>query len=129
MLQYVADELIFQGVERNRGEEYEKTCNSEVAGMHLDWDFGTKAWTATFVAGVHVGTTKRFAAEQLTKEHWKKMIELSMIDSRAHDRKTVSERIVTSWRKAIVDQNVGEFEKEWGLVCEAATKKTLRGKP
>ena len=123
LLQYAADELLFQGVERNKEEEDEKTCNSEVAGMHLDWDFETKAWAATFVDGVHVGTTKRFAAEQLTKEHWKKMIELSMIDSRAHDRKTGSERFVTSWCKAVVDQNVGEFAKEWDLVCETAKKK------
>ena len=100
---------MFQGVGRNKEKEDEKTCNSEVAGMRLDWDFGTKAWTATFVDGDHVGTTKRFAAEQLTKEHWKKMIELSMIDSRAHDRKTVSEQFATSWCQAIVDQNVGEF--------------------
>ena len=43
LLQYVADELLFQGVERNNEEADEKRCNSAVAGMHLDWDFEKKS--------------------------------------------------------------------------------------
>ena len=127
LLQYAADELLFQGVERNKEEEGEETCNSEVAGIHLDWDFETKAWTATFVDGVHVGTTKRFAAEQLTKEHWKKMSALSMIDRKTSDLKKVSEQFITFWCQAIVDQKGDEFEKEWDLFCEQAKKKRRCG--
>ena len=127
LLQYAADELIFQGVERNKEEEDEKTCNSAVAGMHLDWDFEKKTWTATFVDGVHVGTTKRFAAEQLTKEHCKKMIALSMIDRKTSDQKKVSEQFITFWCQAIVDKKGGEFEKQWDLSSGQATKKRRCG--
>ena len=127
LLQYAADELIFQGVERNNEEEEEKTCNSEVAGMHLDWDFEKKAWTATFVDGVHVGTTRRFAAEELTKEHRKKMMSLSMIGRDWSDQKKISEQFITFWCQAIVDKKDGEFEKEWELSPEQAKKKRRCG--
>ena len=42
LLQYAADELLFQGVQRYNEEEAEKTCNSAVAGLHLDLDFEKK---------------------------------------------------------------------------------------
>ena len=67
LLQYAADELVYQGVERNKEEEDEKTCNSEVAGMHLGWDFGNETWTATFVDGVHVGAQKASLRSRLPK--------------------------------------------------------------
>ena len=127
LLQYAADELLFQGVQRYNEEEAKKTCNSAVAGLHLDWDFEKKAWTATFVDGVHVGTTKRFAAEQLTKEHCKKMIALSMIDRKTNDQKHVSEQFITFWCQAIVDNKGGEFEKEWDLSSDQANKKRRCG--
>ena len=43
LLQYATDELLFQGVQRDNEEEAEKTCNSAVAGLHLDWDFEKKS--------------------------------------------------------------------------------------
>ena len=58
LLQYVADELIFQGVERIQEPEAQKECNSAVVGMHMEWDFERKAWTATFAAGEFVGTLR-----------------------------------------------------------------------
>ena len=125
-MQYAADELIYQGAERNKEEEDEKTCNSEVAGMHYDWDFTDRTWTATFVDGVHVGTQKSFAAEQVTKEHRKKMIALSMIDRGTSDRKKISEQFIICWCQAIVDKKGAEFEKEWDLSSEQANKKRRR---
>ena len=129
LLQYAADELIYQGVKRHNEEEDEITCNSEVSGMHLDWDFGNKTWTATFVDGVHVGAQKSFAAEQVTKEHCEKMIALSMIDRRTSDRKKISEQFTKCWCQAIVDEKGADFEKEWGLSSEQANKKRHRWRP
>ena len=126
MLQSAADELIFQGVERNKEKEEQKMCNSEVAGMHLCWDFEKKTWTATFVDEVHVGTQKSFAVEQVTKEHCKKMIALSMIDRGTSDRKKISEQFIICWCQAIVDKKSAEFEKEWGLSPEQADNKRRR---
>ena len=131
LLQYAADELMFQGVVRHvatREDEDEDECNSEVSGLHLDWDFVTKAWTAKFVSGDHVGTTKRFVAEQLTKQRWKKMIQLSIVDRQLDDLKKVSERFITLWCQAVVDQKDDDFEKEWGLEnhFETPTKKPRR---
>ena len=42
LLQYAADELLFQGVSRHREPEIQKECNSAVAGLNLEWDFDLK---------------------------------------------------------------------------------------
>ena len=124
LLQYATDELAFQGVERIQEPEDQKTCNSAVPGVHLDWDFQFKAWTATFVDGVHVGTTKRFASYDLTAAQRSKLLELNGT-STCPDSKTASKQLITLWCQAIVDEKSGEFEKEWGLVFETP-KKTPR---
>ena len=125
LLQYAADELMFHGVGRNKEKEDEKTCNSEVAGMRLGRDSETNAWTATFVDGVHVGTTKRFASYDLTAAQRSKLLELNGT-STCPDSKTASKQLTTLWCQVIVDEKSGEFEKEWGLVFETPKKKPRR---
>ncbi len=122
LLQYAADELNFQGVVRTREPEEPKECNSAVADMHLDWDFRTKTWTATFVGGVHVGTIKRLASDDLTGAQKRKMVEMGAL-SKESSRKKASEQYITLWCQAIVDGNSREFENEWGLVFETPKKK------
>ena len=122
LLQYAADELNFQGVERHLEPEEPTECNSAVADMHLDWDFHLKAWTATFVGGVHIGTIKRFASHDLTEAQKRKMVEMGQI-SQDTVRKKASEKFITLWCQAIMEGNSGEFEKEWGLVFETPKKK------
>ena len=113
----------FQGVERIQEPEEQKECNSAVAGLHLDWNFDSKTWTATFIGGVHIGTSKRFAAHDLTETQRRKMIELCEIGKKSIP-KNASERFITLWCQAIVEGKGGEFEKEWGLAFETPKKKT-----
>jgi len=119
LLQYAADELLFQGSERENEqvtEEEQLQCNyPEVAGVHMEWDFTVKKWTATFVAGEYAGTAKCFSAADLNRAHWKKMIALSLVDSQSDDVKKVIERFMIHWCQAILRRTGDAFEAEWGL--------------
>jgi len=127
LLQYAADELLFQGIERENEqgtEEEQLQCNyPEVAGVHMEWDFTVKKWTATFVAGEYAGTAKCFSAADLNRAHWKKMISLSLVDSQAADVKKVIERFMIHWCQAILHRTGDAFEAEWGLVKVFETPK------
>ena len=120
LLQYAAD--LFQGVEREDGQQKEEEqlqCNcSEVADLHLEWDFTEKQWTATFVAGEYVGTIKSFSAADL-KTRWKKMVALTIVDGQfGYDVKRVIERFMIHWCQAIVGRTGDAFEQEWELVVK-----------
>ena len=127
LLSYAADELMFQGVRRSDAadeNEDEVECNSEVSGLNLQWDFGTKSWTGRFVSGDHVGTTKHFASTQLTKWHWKKLQET--LGSTLKNAKNGSEQLITLWCQAVVDNTADDFETEWRLAREFETPSKKR---
>jgi hypothetical protein len=122
LLQYAADELLFQGVGREDGpqqNEEKLPCNcSEVADLHLEWDFTKKQWTATFVAGEHAGTIKSFSAADL-KTRCKKMLALGIVEGQVeNDVKRIIERFMIHWCQAIVGRTGDAFEQEWGLVVK-----------
>ena len=127
LLQYAADELMFQGVVRTREQEEPEECNSAVTDVHLDWDFQKKAWTATFVGGVHCGTIRRFASTDLSLAQKRKMVAMGAL-SKESCRKKASEQFITLWCQAIADGNSREFENDWGLVFETPKKKPRRDK-
>jgi len=127
LLSYAADELMFQGVRRSDAaheNEDEVGCNSEVSGLNLNWDFATKSWTGTFVSGDHVGTTKHFSSKQLTKEHLQKVKE--MFGSTVKNAKQGSEKLITLWCQAVVDNTADDFETEWRLAREFETPSKKR---
>ena len=125
LLQYAAEELLLQGwksVEREDGpqqNEEKLPCNcSEVADLHLEWDFTKKQWTATFVAGEHAGTIKSFSATDL-KTRLKKMVALGFVEGQVeNDVKRIIERFMIHWCQAIVGRTGDAFEQEWGLVVK-----------
>ena len=61
LLAYAADELHFQGVDQEVDDESPQPNCPAVADLHLEWDFTTKQWTGTFVAGPLEGTSKTVA--------------------------------------------------------------------
>ena len=111
LLQYVAEELLLHGTK--------SFCNcSEVADLHLEWDFTEKQWTATFVAGEHEGTIKSFSAADL-KTRWKKMVALRIVHVRSwYNVKREIERFMIQWCQAIVGRTGDAFEQEWELVVK-----------
>ena len=111
LLQYAAEELLLHGTK--------SFCNcSEVADLHLEWDFTEKQWTATFVAGEHEGTIKSFSAADL-KTRWKKMVALRIVHGRLwYNVKREIERFMIQWCQAIVGRTGDAFEQEWELVVK-----------
>ena len=99
--------------------------------MHLEWDFGERAWDAEFVSGPFAGTTRRFCVADLTTERWAKTRASSFVEgdpsrTRAVVQKTIAKEFITRWCEAIAS-NVGYgFEDAWDLekpVFETPAKK------
>ena len=112
LLQYAAEELLLHGTK--------SFCNcSEVADLHLEWDFTEKQWTATFVAGEHEGTIKSFSAADL-ETRWEKMVawRLGREYRFGYNVKRIIERFMVQWCQAIVGRTGDAFEQEWELVVK-----------
>ena len=112
LLQYAAEELLLHGTK--------SFCNcSEVADLHLEWDFTEKQCTATFVAGEHEGTIKSFSAADL-ETRWEKMVAWRIGGEYrfGYNVKRIIERFMVQWCQAIVGRTGDAFEQEWELVVK-----------
>ena len=135
LLSYAADELHFQGVVRAISPEAQVTNKAnctEVADVHLQWNFRVKAWDAEFVSGPFVGTTRCFHAVDLTTWRWARMIDLSFVEidqsrTRGSAQKDVAKNFSTRWCRAIACGRADEFEKTWHLGDLVTSAKKRRG--
>jgi hypothetical protein len=123
LLSYAADELHFQGVVRViiPGEQRTNKANcTTVEDVHLQWNFGAKAWEAEFISGPFVGTTRCFHVVDLTPWRWARMMGQPFVDkdqsrTRALPQKNVAKNFITLWCQAIASGRADEFEKTWRL--------------
>ena len=78
LLAYAADEKFFEGVARAEGDEAKEPNCAAVAGLNLEWNFGTRSWKAEFVTGDFAGTNLEFGTSDLTRSQWAKMVQNGM---------------------------------------------------
>ena len=123
LLEYAADELAFQGVER---EEPPATCSQDgncdaVAGLYLEWQFSDKAWEGTFVTGPLKGRSKRFSVQDLDGKMWAKLRDEAVVDgyvSRTSNvaRMNALKTLTTMWGATVArnkPEELRQFEERW----------------
>ena len=113
LLAYAADELQFMGVHQPLPDPLDRLPNcSHVADLHLQWDFQSKAWTAEFVAGALVGTSKCMRMCELNEKDWAGLKQESshcvfqvagdLRDATPRQRKHAVKELITAWCAAAV---------------------------
>ena len=116
LLAYAADELHLQGVTPPARAAVVAGNSSAVAGLRLEYDFSSKSWQGTFIAGHLVGTTKRMYLHDVDAYVWQKLKALSRADgyfskSRLLERKKAAKEFVTLWCAAALRGEDDEFEQ------------------
>ena len=122
LLAYAADEKFFEGVARAEGDEAKEPNCAAVAGLNLEWQFGTRSWKAEFVTGDFAGTNRELAIPDLSRSQWEKMVqnwipgaEGEFIDVPHLKKKQVCKAFMERWCEAITCKQGKEFEETWGL--------------
>ena len=123
LLAYAADERFFQGVKarvRRRPSEPEDGNIAAVAGLRLEFNFGTKCWAGTFVAGPSAGTKHMMAVNHLTQDMWARLRELNLVNgylSKASfvQKKNAVKSLMTLWGKAIIGDTLTEYNAMFAL--------------
>lgn len=75
LLAYASDEYTCQGVEALSpvpASVRQANCTA-VADLHVAWQFDSKAWEGTFLAGPHTGVTKRISVTDISEDMWKRL--------------------------------------------------------
>lgn len=127
LLSYAADELHYQGVVCESSAvavEDPKIANTTaVADVHLEWDFGGKAWDAEFVAGQFEGQTIRFALSSFTRAIWTQLRDKDIVQNDISrnsmlKQKDAAKQLVTMWCQAIARSRSYEFKMEFNLLAD-----------
>ena len=117
LLSYAADEQACQGVEPETPEKDTRpgaNCTA-VADLRLEWDFGKKTWEAEFVAGPHVGKTRRMHVNDVDDKVWDQMRHTSFASKPLHDasivgKKNAAKEWLTMWCEAITRNDSAAFD-------------------
>ena len=133
LLAYAADEKFFEGVARAEGDEAKEPNCAAVAGLNLEWNFGTRSWKAEFVTGDFAGTNRELAITDLSTSQWEKIVQNGMPGAEGEfkdvpylKKKQVCKAFMSLWCEAIARKQGKEFEEFWGL--EVSRKAVNRGK-
>jgi hypothetical protein len=129
-LSYAADELHCQNVHVPDDapiDDKRGNC-TEVADVHMQWDFTRNAWDAKFVDGPHTGTIKSFSTSDLTRNRCTKMKEVGTIQddiykSSYSKRKEATRAFLTQWCIAIQNNDGEKLEDTFELRKELETPK------
>ena len=74
---YIADEVACGGVVQAPGEDLASTvvdANSDVPGLHVEWDFQHNVWMGEFVSGPMKGQTCSCGPSKFTSVKWDKLV-------------------------------------------------------
>jgi hypothetical protein len=113
LLAYAADELQFMGVDQPLPDPVANLPNcSHVADLHLQLDFQSKSWTAEFVAGALMGTSKRMSLHDINEKDWAGLkqesshcvfqVDGDLRDATPRQRKAAVKELITAWCAAAV---------------------------
>ena len=128
LLAYAADELACQGVSCGdaASEDMSQTANCAIDNVHLEWNFDSKKWVATFVGGHAQGEVFQFGPSDVTPALLKKLRALELANgwyskSSSSINKSAAKEYVLIWCKAVHEMKIAEHNATFtGLVSHAS---------
>jgi len=130
LLAYAADELACQGVSVSCGdaasEGTPQKANCSIDNVHLEWNFDSKKWDATFVGGHAQGEFLEFGPRDITPALLKKLRELELANgwyskSSSSINRSAAKEYVLIWCKAVHEMKIAEHNATFtGLVSHAS---------
>ena len=103
LLSYAADEHHYQGIERDESD----VTSTAVAASSVRWDFTAKHWKGEVFVGPNAGQSTCFSPDELTKERWEVLANLSKVEgfwcrSTDETRRKAAKAFVQLWCDAKV---------------------------
>ena len=128
LLAYAADELACQGVSCGdaASEGTPQKANCAIDNVHLEWNFDSKKWDATFVGGHAQGEVFQFGPSDVTPPLLKKLRALDLVNgwyskSSSSINKSAAKEYVLIWCKAVHEMKIAEHNATFtGLVSHAS---------
>ena len=128
LLAYAADELACQGVSCGdaASDGTPQKANCVIDNVHLEWNFDSKKWDATFVGGHAQGEVLQFGPSDVTPALLKKLRALELANgwyskSSSSSNKSAAKEYVLIWCKAVHEMRIAEHNATFtGLVCHAS---------
>ena len=115
LLAYAADELACQGVSCGdaASEATPQKANCAIDNVHLEWNFDSKKWDATFVGGHAQGEVFQFGPSDVTPALLKKLRALELANgwyskSSSCSNKIAAKEYVLIWCKAVHEMRIAE---------------------
>ena len=134
LLAYAADELACQGVSCGdaTSDGTPQKANCAIENVHLEWNFASRVWDATFVGGHAQGEFLQFGPTDVTPALLKKLRGLDVANnwyskSNSSSNRMAAKEYVLMWCKAVHEMRVAEhnaiFQNMLGQVstkCDVA---------
>ena len=115
LLAYAADELACQGVSCGdaTSDGTPQKANCAIDNVHVEWNFGSKMWDATFVGGHAQGEFLQFGPRDVTPALLNKLRMLQLANgwyskSSSSTNKSAAKEYVLIWCKAIHEMRIAE---------------------
>ena len=127
LLAYAADELACQGVSCGDAiaDCTPKKANCAIENVHLEWNFESKMWDATFVGGHAQGEFLQFGPSDVTPALLKQLRVLELANgwyskSSSSSNKSAAKEYVLIWCKAVHEMGIAEHNAIFqGLLSQA----------
>ena len=131
LLAYAADELACQGVSRDDAASdcTPQKANCAIENVHVEWNFASKMWDATFVGGHAQGEFLHFGPSDVTPALLKQLRVLERANgwyskSSSSSNKNAAKEYVLIWCKAVNEMRIAEHNAIFqGLLSQAVKKR------
>ena len=131
LLAYAADELACQGVSCGDAASdcTPQKANCAIENVHLEWNFDSKMWDATFVGGHAQGEFLQFGPSDVTPALLKQLRVLELANgwyskSSFSSNRSAAKEYVLIWCKAVNEMRIAEHNAIFqGLLSQAAQKR------
>ena len=131
LLAYAADELACQGVSCGDATSdcTPQKANCAIENVHLEWNFDSKKWEATFVDGIARGEFLQFGPSDVTPALLKKLRVLELANgwyskSSSSSNKSAAKEYVLIWCKAVNEMRIAEHNAIFEGFLSQASKKS-----
>ena len=131
LLAYAADELACQGVSCGdaASEDTPQNANCAIDNVHLEWNFDSKQWGATFVGGHAQGEFLEFGPRDITPALLKKLRELELANgwyskSSSASNKSAAKEYILIWCKAVHEMRIAEHAATFHGLLSPASKQS-----
>ena len=102
-------------------------ANCAIENVHLEWDFASKVWDATFVGGHAQGECLQFGPKDVTPALLKHLRSLELANgwynrSSSSSNKSAAKEYILIWCKAVHDRRIAEHGAEFQSLLFRAPK-------